>query len=825
LPAKSIFAYRGKCLSSLSNLDNLSQILQEFVLEYRDDLADRLRIEPAEASELLTELANSLCQRLFPGQAQGSLERLQRIIDHLGEGVVVADMSGQLLDWNPAALRIHGFATVQEVRRNFSTFAQQFELCEPGGPPLDPSCWPMARLFSGGQVNNWELICRRLDTGQVNYIRYNGAVIPDEHGNPQFVLLMLQDLTEQYQAHLGQLKMSKLLRAVSEATQDALFVKDRDGRYTWVNQATTRFLGKPSEEVIGKEDSEFFDPAGVQMLLQRQREILNSGISETVEEVLTCQGQTRTFLATKAPYIDEHGEFAGIIGISRDITSQKKAERQLAESEALLSAIIGNAQAVIWVKSLDGRFKIVNQYCCRCWQLDRAQILGKTTHDLFPPALAEEHARHEAQLLASGQPLEVQENLLIDNEWKTFYSIKFPLLSPGGEIQALAAISTDITSSKKLEQQFWQAQKMEAIGRLAGGVAHDFNNQLTIILGNCDLVLSSLDESNPDRDLLQEVYRAGERTASLTRQLMAFSRLAVTAPSAVDLNQMVGETAHMLEGLMKENIHCRLDLSEGLGSIQADPSQLEQLLMNLIRNACDAMPQGGQLTLSTARRRLETPFAGLSPGSFAVLSVADTGTGVRAEIRDLIFEPFFTTKELGQGSGLGLAVAHGIVEQLGGAIQLEAQEGTGTSFHCWFPLVEKAPVSPQAPAESLLAGSETILLIEDEPGVRKVARMALESKGYRVLEASSGAEALKLLADYQGPLHCIVSDVVMPGMSGPQAVEAIRTSRPHLPAIFMSGYMDESVATAAELAAGGGFVQKPFSPLSLAKIVRQVLDS
>ena len=813
----------------MSNHDNLAETLQEFVLEHRDDLVARLKIRPSEADELLSRLANSLCRRLRPeasiNEGQRNLERLQQIIDHLGEGVVVADMSGQLLDWNPAALRIHGFANVQEVRRNLSTFAQQFELCEPGCPPLDPSDWPLARLFNGGQVKDWELICRRKDVGQIRYIRYNGAIIPDGRGQPQFALLMLQDLTEQYQAHLGQIKLSKLLHAVSDATQDALFVKDREGRYNWLNQAASRFIGKPPEEVIGLDDSGFFDSAGVQMLLERQKEILQSGIAETAEEVLTSQGQTRTFLATKAPYIDERGAIAGIIGISRDITAQKLAEKQLAESEALLSAIINNAQAVIWVKSLDGRFKIVNRYGCRCWQLSPEQICGKTAHDLFPPALAEEQARHEAQLLASGQPLEVQENLQIDKEWKTFYSIKFPLLSPDGEIQALAAISTDITSSKRLEQQFWQAQKMEAIGRLAGGVAHDFNNQLTIILGNCDLVLGSLEESSPDRELLQEVYRAGERTARLTRQLMAFSRLAVTAPSAVDLNRVVAETAHMLEGLIKDNIRFQLDLSEGADQIQADPSQLEQLLMNLISNACDAMPEGGRLTVSTSRRHLETPFGGLSRGPFVVLSVADTGSGVRAEIRDRIFEPFFTTKELGQGNGLGLAVAHGIVEQLGGAIQLEIQEGTGTSFHCWFPLVEKAPAALKTRTESPLVGSETILLIEDEPGVRKVARLVLESKGYSVLEASSGAEALKLLANYSGPLHCILSDVVMPGMSGPQTVEAIRVSRPHLPAIFMSGYMDESVTSPAELASGGGFVQKPFSPLSLAKTVRQVLDN
>ncbi|MBN9416546.1 MAG: PAS domain S-box protein [Candidatus Eremiobacteraeota bacterium] len=363
------------------NTQNInSQVLQDFVLEHRDELARRLNLGADEASELLTELATSLGRRLLPEppRPQG-LKRLQQIIDHLGEGVVVSDMHGNLVDWNPAALRIHGFASVDEVRRNFSTFGTQFELCEPGGEVLDTGDWPMSRLFRGEAVRNVELICRRPEVGQVRYIRYNGAVVPDDQGEPEFALMMLQDLTDQYQAHLGQMKLSKLLRAVSEATQDALFVKDLDGRYTWLNQAAARYVGLEVEQVLGQDDSKFFDARGVQLLQRRQREIIESGVSETVEETLTAQDKTRTFLATKAPYLDEHGQVAGIIGISRDITAQKLAERQLGESEALLRAIIDNARAVIWVKSLDGRFRIVNQACCRYWQREASQILGRTS--------------------------------------------------------------------------------------------------------------------------------------------------------------------------------------------------------------------------------------------------------------------------------------------------------------------------------------------------------------------------------------------------------------------------------------------------------------
>lgn len=577
----------------MNTQNNTSRVLQEFVLEHREELANRLNLGVAEASELLADLGGSLCRRLLPEppRPQG-LKRLQQIIDHLGEGVVVADMQGELVDWNPAALRIHGFASVDEVRRNFATFRTQFELCEPGGTVLEAENWPLARLFRGETVRDVELVCRRPEIGQVRYIRYNGAVVPDDQGQPEFALMMLQDLTDQYQAHLGQLKLSKLLRAVSEATQDALFVKDLEGRYTWLNQAAARFVGLKVEEILGQDDSKFFDAKGVQLLQRRQREIVESEMSETVEETLTASGQTRTYLATKAPYYDELGQVAGIIGISRDVTAQKLAERQLGESESLLRAIIDNARAVIWVKSLDGRFRIVNQACCRYWQREANQIIGRTSRELFPELQADQFDEHEIQVLASGQPVEMDETLELDQEWKTFHSVKFPLLSATGEIQALAAISTDMTSSKRLEKQFWQAQKMDAVGRLAGGVAHDFNNQLTIILGNCDLVLYSMADGHPDRELLMEVYRAGERTARLTRQLLAFSRLSVTTPTPLDLTILVKDTTRILDGQMKDSIGYRLELEDGI-RVLADAGQLEQLLLNLIANSCDAMPRGG----------------------------------------------------------------------------------------------------------------------------------------------------------------------------------------------------------------------------------------
>jgi len=384
---------------------------------------------------------------------------------------------------------------------------------------------------------------------------------------------------------------------------------------------------------------------------------------------------------------------------------------------------------------------------------------------------------------------------------------------------------------RRSEDQFRQAQKMEAVGRLAGGVAHDFNNLLTVILGFSENALLSLDERDPLRSDLDEIRKAGERAATLTRQLLAFSRKQVLQPKVLDLNEMIVATEKMLRRLIGEDIELVTRPSPDLGKLKADPGQVEQVILNLVVNARDAMPRGGTLILETANADLDENYAGGHPGArvgrFVTLAVTDTGTGMTDEVKARLFEPFFTTKEQGKGTGLGLSTVYGIVKQSGGNIDVSSELGRGTTFKIFLPRVEGRNESTfrRRLQAAHVKGKETILLVEDEEAVRSLARGVLARHGYTVLEARHGGEALLLCERSTAPIQLVLTDMVMPGMTGSELVRRLRDVRPCGKTLFMSGYTDTSLIQLPDSASDEDFLQKPFSPQSLLNKVREVLDS
>jgi signal transduction histidine kinase len=394
----------------------------------------------------------------------------------------------------------------------------------------------------------------------------------------------------------------------------------------------------------------------------------------------------------------------------------------------------------------------------------------------------------------------------------------------------LAAVAIEnvrlLDQERKHQEELRQSQKMEAIGRLAGGIAHDFNNLLTAINGYSGMALMQLTAGDPLSDSLQEIKKAGERAAALTCQLLAFSRKQVLQPKTLDLNSVVNELNKMLRRIISEDIELVMSLGQGLGRVKADPGQIEQVIMNLVVNARDAMPEGGRLTVATCEVEIGEGAVGLSPGSYVTLWVTDTGCGMDAETLSHIFEPFFTTKLQGKGTGLGLSTVYGIVKQSGGHIEVESEAGLGTTFTVYLPRVEQPPdtVARSGNSNQLPRGSETILLVEDEETVRKLIRSLLEMCGYTVLEAAGGGEAILLCEQHRGPLHLLMTDVVMPHMNGHQVVERVKLLRPDLKVIYMSGYAENSVLPAG-LPPGTAFLQKPFGPDSLALKVREILGS
>ena len=384
---------------------------------------------------------------------------------------------------------------------------------------------------------------------------------------------------------------------------------------------------------------------------------------------------------------------------------------------------------------------------------------------------------------------------------------------------------------KNLEEQLVQAQKLEAVGRLAGGIAHDFNNLLTAIIGYAQLALGRLQPDDPLRRRVEEIKKAGDRAASLTRQLLAFSRKQVMQPKVIDLNSVVAELERMLVRMIGEDIEMRTMLQPDLGNVKADPGQMEQVIMNLVLNARDAMPAGGKLTIETANGYLDETYAqqhvAVLPGAYVMLAVSDNGAGIDEETQQHIFEPFFTTKEVGKGTGLGLSTAYGIVKQSGGNIWVYSEPGKGTTFKIYLPRVDEAADEYKHPVATvdLPQGTETILLVEDEEMVLKVARESLMTCGYRVLEATSGKDALLICEQHRETIHLLLTDVVMPEVSGREVANRLLSLHPEMRILYMSGYADNAIVHHGVLDEGTNFIEKPFGPDALALKVRSVLDA
>jgi two-component system cell cycle sensor histidine kinase/response regulator CckA len=397
--------------------------------------------------------------------------------------------------------------------------------------------------------------------------------------------------------------------------------------------------------------------------------------------------------------------------------------------------------------------------------------------------------------------------------------------------RARVAFVRDVTEKRRMDQQLRQAQKMEAVGRLAGGIAHDFNNLLGVIIGYSEILQDGLSQNDPLSPKAAAIKKAGLHAASLTRQLLAFSRKQVQDPIVLNLNAAVTDTLKMLQRLIGENVETSAVLAQELGSIMADQGQIEQVIMNLALNARDAMPGGGRLTIATANAELDGLYfrhhPSVLPGSYVLLTVSDTGHGMSAETQAHIFEPFFTTKEVGKGTGLGLATVYGVVKQSGGYIWVYSELGRGTTFKIYLPRVGDAAAAPNADKnrKKIARGSETVLVVEDAQPLRELAREVLEASGYVVLEAAHGADAIQLIERHQGPIDLLLTDVIMPRMGGRQLAEKLTPRLPKMKVLYMSGYTDDAIVHHGILEPGIALLQKPFTAETLTRKVRGVLDA
>jgi PAS domain S-box-containing protein len=523
--------------------------------------------------------------------------------------------------------------------------------------------------------------------------------------------------------------------------------------------------------------------------------------------------------------------FSLVITYARLLFTQREQEQiseALRQSDSLVRSIIEGANEVIFLKDLQGRYIMINTPGAKMIGRTVADTLGKTDADIFPPETADAIKKVDTQVVETKRALTYELDMKMPSGLRHFLSTKSPRFGPNGELIGLIGVSLDITDRRKLEDQLRQTQKMEAIGTLSGGIAHDFNNLLTVIKGYTGLVLNATPDA-ATRALVAHIDEAADRAAALTSQLLAYSRRQVLQPRVFNLNTLVLNLDKLLQRLIGEDVTLKSVTDPDLGSIKADPGQIEQVIMNLAVNARDAMPTGGSLTIETANLNLDENYGrtheGVRPGAYVLLAVSDTGSGMDAATRSHIFEPFFTTKGIGRGTGLGLSMAYGIVKQSGGSIEVYSEPGHGSTFKIYLPRVEE-PVEalPRKSADTASRGSETILLVEDDEQVRDLARDILINCGYTVLAADSAPAVAALCESHRGTIDLLLTDVVMPGVGGREIANQVTARRAGTRVLYMSGYTPNAIVHHGVLDSGTFFIQKPFTPASLAAKVREVLN-
>lgn len=624
-----------------------------------------------------------------------------------------------------------------------------------------------------------------------------------------------------------------LLQGITESTTDAVFVKDLQGRYLMMNPAGARFLGRSVDEVIGKDDTELFDDVETgRVIMELDRKVLQSGEMQTFEEGGAAAGVARIYLSNKGPYRDANGKIVGLLGICRDITDRKLAEEEMRQSQQKLRIHFEHTPLAVVEWDLEFRVTAWNPSAERIFGYSRQEAMGKHANFIVPPEYRQQVDQVGKELMQqTGGTRSTNDNITKDGARISCEWYNTPLVDDSGRVLGVASLVQDVTERVALEERLRQSQKMEAVGRLAGGVAHDFNNLLTVILGYSQIVADGVPAGSQLAESTAQIKSAADRASGITRQLLAFSRKQVLSPRVINLNDTMMNLDSLLRRLIGEDIEVLTVPASDLGSVKADPGQIEQVIMNLALNARDAMPNGGKLTLETANVTLDEAYAQrhrpTEPGRYVMLAVTDTGHGMSEETQARIFEPFYTTKEVGKGTGLGLSMVYGIIKQSGGNIWVYSEPDRGTSFKIYLPRVDQ-PVEltgAETRSKAVQRGTETILLVEDDPQLRQLSSSVLAHCGYKVLAAAGPEEGLAICKENHRDIRLLVTDVVMPHMNGRQLAERIAQISPSVKVLYISGYTSNAIVHYGVLDPGLWFLPKPFTLSALIAKVREVLDA
>ncbi len=615
------------------------------------------------------------------------------------------------------------------------------------------------------------------------------------------------------------IQREELFRLISENAADLIAVVDMQGNRIYNSLSYEKVLGYSPEELRSSSSFEQIHPEDRERVKEAAQEARRSGVGQPMEyRIRHKDGTWRTLESTASVIRNSKGEPEQLVIVNRDITDRKYATEALRRSEASFRTVVEDAPYGIFRANLEGKFLMVNPAL--------KKMLGFESQDeLLEASLVTDIYRYPAEHQKISDLIQRDQHFKdIEVEWKrkdgTFFTVRhsgWPVKDESDAVVHIEVFAEDVSERRVLERQLRMAQKMEAVGRLSGGIAHDFNNLLGVIIGYIQVIKRDLVPGHSLHEYAEEIEKASQRAVSLTRQLLAYSRQQILEPVILNLNALVSDMEKMLPRLIGEDIQLRLMLDPAIGQIKADPGQIEQVVMNLAVNARDAMPDGGELIIQTANVELDASFArehpGSIPGQYVMLVVTDTGAGIDPEIQSQIFEPFFTTKDRDKGTGLGLATVYGVVKQSNGYINVESEKGKGAAFKIYLPRIEEPVATKYGSNRALLnvRGCETILLVEDAEPLRKLAHIFLNDNGYQVLTAADGSEALQVAAQHPGPIHLLLTDVIMPGINGRVLAERLAPLRSGMKVLYMSGYTDSFIAGHGVLDQGIHLLHKPFT--------------
>jgi two-component system cell cycle sensor histidine kinase/response regulator CckA len=753
---------------------------------------------------------------------EGAANRLAAIVESSDDAIIGKDIEGTITSWNRGAAAIFGYSSREMVGTSIMRLIP--------GDRHEEETHILTRIRRGESVEHFETL-RQTKEGRLIDVSVTASPIRNVLGQVVGVSKVARDITAQKLAEGNLREREEQLRLYAEHSPAAIAMLDRDMRYLVVSQRWMDSFGLGEQSIVGRAHYDVFPDLAPHRIAAHKR-CLAGAVERFEEDPLTrVDGSIDWLNWEMRPWHQADGSIGGIIIFAEDVSERRLADAALRESEERMRFALENAEIGIW--DVDYRTRVI-----------RWSPTLEAQYGLAPGAFTGTFEEYERRVHPEDRAL-LFESVRAAELSGADFSVLNRAVWPDGTVRMLrgagrihrdasgmpvrgVGISMDLTAQRSLEEQYQQAQKMEAVGRLAGGVAHDFNNLLTVILGYCELLLLGLATDDESRADVEEIQRAGLQASRLTRQLLAFSRKQIIEPTLLDFNEIAVELKSMLGRLIGEDVEISLLLHSDVCCVVADRGQIEQIVMNLAVNARDAMPDGGTLTIATTHVELDEDYArahpGVLAGDYVALSVADTGTGMTPEVRARLFEPFFTTKEVGKGTGLGMATVYGIVSRYGGSIDVSSELGCGSTFVVYFPKAEATDevVAAPAPVARPSRTTLTVLVVEDADGLRGLARRLLEHLGHAVLVAAGAAEAVRVF-DENTSIDIVLTDVVLSGASGPELARQLMERRPELKVIYMSGYTEDAIVHHGILKPGISFLHKPFTSESLEEKIRHAI--